>query len=800
MINRMLNRISPFRSVRARFSAVMGGSGIVLGFALTLFMEWKLEEGLHASVRDALNAVADEIAHELTADLTNRQREMVLMAHMIGTNTIVRMDSVQDVMDGLKSRQNAYAWIGMADVQGTVQSASAGLLTGQDVSSRPWFKAGLEGNFVGDPHDAVMLARFLAARPDGEPLRFLDVAAPVKDSQGNVRGVLAGHLYWDWVHKVVSSSVTKRRTKKDIEVLIADGEGEWLLSYNTDRNRQPANLRSAGADQAFLVTTQEVVIGSAARGPGWTVVVREDAHRAYAPIREARTLMLIFTAMFAGAFAWASWLIAGRMVRPIVQLADAAKGHTVEAPRQPGQPTPRAQYETSVLGEAMDRLVHHDRLTGLYNRAEVLQRLQGVIECAATQHVHGVLLLINLDNFSILNNVRGHHVGDQLLIAVAQRLRRIESSGALLARPGGDEFLVLMENQGADRAEVLQRADSFAQLALAEFQEPFVLDDGDYHCNVSIGVALVGDDSLTVDDVLKHAELAVLEAKKRGKGQAVMFDQRMQDALYERVQFEAALKAAIPNQLVAFFQPQMDQVAGLTGAEVLVRWRHPTQGMVSPAQFIPLAEQTGLIVPIGLWVVETACRQLRAWEGQPGKGHLVLAVNVSAKEFSRPDYVHGVQRILFSTGANPQRLKLELTESVLAHDVDEVVSRMQALKAMGISFALDDFGTGFSSLSYLKRMPLDQLKIDQSFVRDVTVNASDASIVRAVIALSQGLSLQVIAEGVETEEQRELLHRYGCASYQGYLFGRPVPIEEFEQHLPPPVAVEPLQPAGPASR
>eukprot|EP01030_Chromulinospumella_sphaerica_P002223 gene2223-2177_t len=424
----------------------MGGSGIVLGLALTLFMEWKLEEGLHASVRDALNAVADEIAHELTADLTNRQREMVLMAHMIGTNKIVRMDSVQDVMDGLKSRQDVYAWIGMADMSGTVQSASAGLLTGQDVSSRPWFKAGLEGNFVSDPHDAVMLARFLAARPDGEPLRFLDVAAPVKDSQGNVRGVLAGHLYWDWVHKVVSSSVTKRRTKKDIEVLIADGEGEWLLSYNTDRNRQPANLRSAGADQAFLVTTQEVVIGSAARGPGWTVVVREDAHRAYAPIREARTLMLIFTAMFAGAFAWASWLIAGRMVRPIVQLADAAKGHTVEAPRQPGQPTPRAQYETSVL-------------------------------------------------------------------------------------------------------EVLQRADSFAQLALAEFQEPFVLDDGDYHCNVSIGVALVGDDSLTVDDVLKHAELAVLEAKKRGKGQAVMFDQRMQDALYERVQFEAALKAAIPNQL-----------------------------------------------------------------------------------------------------------------------------------------------------------------------------------------------------------------------------------------------------------
>ncbi len=783
MINRMLNRISPFRSVRARFSAVMGGSGIVLGLALTSFMEWNLEASLHTSAREELNAVADEIAHELTEDLTSRQREMVLMAHMIGTNQLVQMDAVQDVMDGLKSRQTVYAWIGLADDRGVVQSASSGLLKGQNVSPRPWFSAGMEGNFVGDPHDAVLLARFLAARPDGEPLRFLDVAAPVKDNTGTIKGVLAGHLYWDWVYDVVSSSVAKRRKKTDIEVLIANRSGEWLLNYNTDRNRQPSNLRSVEADESFLVATQDVAIGSASYGPGWTVVVREDAHRAFAPIREARTLMLLFTALVAAVFAWASWLIAGRMVRPIVQLADAVKGHTAEVPWQPGQPTPRAQYETSVLGEAMDRLVHRDRLTGLFNRTEVLHRLQQVIDRAASQHVYGVLLLINLDNFSILNNVRGHHVGDQLLIAVAQRLRRIEDSGALLARPGGDEFLVLMDNQGTDRADVLQRADSVAQMALAEFDSPFMLDDGDYHCHVSVGVALVGDESVTVDEVLKHTELAMLEAKKRGKNQAVMFDQRMQDALYERVAFEAALQSAIPGQLVAFYQPQIDMATGLMGAEMLVRWRHPVQGMVSPARFIPLAEQTGLIVPIGQWVVEAACKQLRAWENQPGKGHLVLAVNVSAKEFSQPDYVQSVQRILFATGANPQRLKLELTESVLAHDVDEVVCRMQALKAMGISFSLDDFGTGFSSLSYLKRMPLDQLKIDQSFVRDVTTNASDASIVRAVIALSQGLGLQVIAEGVETQAQRDLLHQYGCTHYQGYLFGRPAPIEEFEQHI-----------------
>lgn len=782
MIDKMLNRISPFRSVRARFSAVMGGSGIVLGLALTAVMGWHLEDGLHASVREGLDRVADEIARELSDDLTNRQREMVLMANMIGAHRIVGADSVQAVLDSLKNGHDIYAWIGMADAQGVVQSASAGLLKGQDVSSRPWFAAGLQGNFVGDPHDAVLLAKFLAARSDGELLRFLDVAAPIKDPQGNVRGVLAGHLYWDWVNEVVSSAVSKRRKQINIEVFIANRGGDWLLMHNIDRHRQPANLRSAKADDSFLVATQDVVIGDASYGPGWTVVVREDAQRAFEPIHDAHMLMLLLTTLLAAVFACATWFIAGRMVRPIVQLADAVKSHTAEAPWQPGQPIRRAQDETRVLGEAMERLVHHDRLTGLYNRAEVLLRLQQVIDRAATQPVHGVLLLINLDNFSILNNIRGHHVGDQLLMAVAQRLRRIEDSGALLARPGADEFLVLVENQGGDPADVMQRAQSTAQLALAEFCTPFALEDGDYQCHVSIGVALVGDDSVTVDEVLKHTELAMLEAKKRGKNQAVMFDRSMQDALYERVQFEAALHAAIPSQLVLFYQPQIDEREGLTGAEVLVRWRRPTRGMVSPAHFIPLAEQTGLIVPMGLWVVEAACRQLRAWEGQPGKSHLVLAVNVSAKEFSQPDYVPAVQRILFATGANPQRLKLELTESVLAHDMDGVVGRMHALKAMGISFALDDFGTGFSSLNYLQRMPLDQLKIDQSFVRDITVNPSDASIVRAVIALSQGLGLGVIAEGVETEAQRDLLRRLGCTHYQGYLFGRPAPIDGFEQH------------------
>ncbi len=433
-----------------------------------------------------------------------------------------------------------------------------------------------------------------------------------------------------------------------------------------------------------------------------------------------------------------------------------------------------------MLGAAMDQLAHHDRLTGLFNRSELLARLQKAIEQARARHSFGALLLANLDNFTVLNNTRGHEAGDQLLVAVAVRLRQMEGAGAFLARIGGDEFLVLLEGLGRSPGLAQERAAILAATVLEQFAMPFVLEDGACSGQASIGVTVVGDEATTADEVLQCAELAMLEAKKRGKGQVAMFDQRMRDALHERVQFEQELKNAIPGQLVAFYQPQVHLSSNLQGAELLVRWKHPVQGMVSPARFIPLAEETGLILPLGRWVLETACRTLCEWAAHPGRSHLVLAVNVSAREFGDPGYLQGVRSVLHATGANPRRLKLELTESVLAKDVDEMVDKMQALKALGISFSLDDFGTGFSSLGYLKRMPLDQLKIDQSFVREIATNSNDVSIVRAVVALGQGLGLQVIAEGVETVEQRNLLARYGCACYQGYLYGRPAPIQEFE--------------------
>jgi EAL domain-containing protein (putative c-di-GMP-specific phosphodiesterase class I) len=291
-------------------------------------------------------------------------------------------------------------------------------------------------------------------------------------------------------------------------------------------------------------------------------------------------------------------------------------------------------------------------------------------------------------------------------------------------------------------------------------------------------MALVDRPSTAPELALNQAELAMQEAKRLGKRQAALFDEHLHERMVEQARFEQALQDAIPSQLVVLYQPQMDRHRVLTGAEVLVRWVHPQQGMVSPARFIPVAEQTGLIVKIGHWVLAQACAQLALWQHDSQRQHLMLAVNVSATEFRHPDYVKNVAAQLQSSGINPARLKLELTESVLASDVDAVVARMKQLKAMGVSFSLDDFGTGFSSLSYLNRMPIDQLKIDQSFVRDMLTDTGSDAIVRTIVALGNSLGLQVIAEGVETEAQFQRLVALGCLSYQGYLFGKPVPVSE----------------------
>ena len=444
--------------------------------------------------------------------------------------------------------------------------------------------------------------------------------------------------------------------------------------------------------------------------------------------------------------------------------------------------------ERKAAADHIERLAFYDPLTDLPNRRLLLDRLHHALTSSARHQRHGALMLLDMDDFKTLNDTLGHDVGDQFLVEVADRIRACVREGDTVARQGGDEFVVILEDLDRDDVAVME-AEQVAMKILHAVGQVYQLDltvNGGmratrrYHCTSSIGITLFRDASISVDELMKRADTAMYQAKAAGRNSLRFFDLDMQAAVTARAALDNDLGEAVrEGQFVLHYQPQVDSDGRRIGAEALVRWRHPRRGMVSPAEFIPQAELTGQILPIGHWVLETACAQLAAWSSRPEMAQLTLAVNVSARQFRHSDFVDQVRAIIENSGANPRRLKLELTESLLLDDVENVIAKMTALKGHGVGFSLDDFGTGYSSLSYLKRLPLDQLKIDQSFVRDVLTDPNDATIARTIVALAQSMGLAVIAEGVETEAQRDFLAASGCHAYQGYLFGRPVPAEEF---------------------
>ena len=429
-------------------------------------------------------------------------------------------------------------------------------------------------------------------------------------------------------------------------------------------------------------------------------------------------------------------------------------------------------------------LAYYDQLTGLPNRTLLLDRLKQTITASARSDSHGALLFIDLDNFKTLNDTLGHDQGDLLLKLVAQRLTHCVRAGDTVARLGGDEFVAVLGEMGIGDQEAANRAEFVGEKILDALNQSYPLDKVAYHCTPSIGVTLFKGNPTSIDDLLKQADLAMYKAKDAGRNALRFFDPDMETAVMERAALERDLRQAVhERQFLLHYQAQMLGAGRVTGAEALARWQHPRRGMVSPSEFIPLAEETGLILPLGQWVMETACSQLAAWSAGAETAHLTVAVNVSAKQFRDPGFVASVLDTLRRTGADPHRLKLELTESMLVENVEDIIEKMHALKAVGVGFALDDFGTGYSSLSYLKRLPLDQLKIDQSFVRDILVDANDAAIARTIVALAASLSLDVIAEGVETEAQRDFLAARGCRAYQGNFFSEPLPVAGFEEFV-----------------
>jgi predicted signal transduction protein with EAL and GGDEF domain len=364
---------------------------------------------------------------------------------------------------------------------------------------------------------------------------------------------------------------------------------------------------------------------------------------------------------------------------------------------------------------------------------------------------------------------------------VAKRLLLSVRECDTVARFGGDEFVLLLEDLSTETARAATQAQEVGEKVLQALSHTYLLDGNEFHCSSSIGVTLFAEHKQNLDELLKQADTAMYEAKKSGRNALRFFDPEMQAKLELRAQLESDLRQALLNQeFRLFYQIQVNYAGRALGAEVLLRWFHPQRGLISPMQFIPLAEESGLILPIGQWVLETACAQIKTWEQNASTRNLVLAVNVSAKQFSQPDFVTQVQAAVHHHAINPWKLKLELTESMLHENIEDTIATMNELKTIGIQFSLDDFGTGYSSLQYLKRLPLDQLKIDQSFVRNLTTDKADIVMVMTIVDLGMSFEVEVIAEGVETEAQLRMLHRYGCSNFQGYLFSKPVPLEEFE--------------------
>jgi diguanylate cyclase (GGDEF)-like protein/PAS domain S-box-containing protein len=430
------------------------------------------------------------------------------------------------------------------------------------------------------------------------------------------------------------------------------------------------------------------------------------------------------------------------------------------------------------------QLAFFDPLTRLPNRRLLLDRMGHALVTGARSGLSGAILFLDLDKFKTLNDTRGHAVGDQLLACVGERLRQSVRECDTVARLGGDEFVILLEGLEADpvgAADQVGHITAKIQLAL---NQAYLLDGEEHHSSPSMGVAMFRGQDAGADELLRQADLAMYQAKAAGRNTVRFFDPGMQAAVTAHARLEADLRLALTlNQFELHHQTQVDAAGQVTGTEALLRWRHPARGMVSPADFIPMAEESGLILPLGQWVLATAVETLQRWALQPALAGLTIAVNISARQFHSPQFVPEVLALLDRPGLDPQRLKLELTESLLLENVDAVIAKMHALKARGVSFSLDDFGTGYSSLAYLKRLPLQQLKIDQSFVRDIFEDENDVAIVRAIVTLGQSLGLQVIAEGVETVGQHQFLAGIGCEAFQGYLFARPQPVQSVEQRL-----------------
>jgi diguanylate cyclase (GGDEF)-like protein/PAS domain S-box-containing protein len=438
--------------------------------------------------------------------------------------------------------------------------------------------------------------------------------------------------------------------------------------------------------------------------------------------------------------------------------------------------------QTKKNTDEIERLAFYDQLTELPNRRLLHDRLKIALASSKRTGLKGALLFIDLDNFKILNDTLGHDIGDLLLREVAYRLTFCVRQSDTVARLGGDEFVVMLEDLDKNELEAGEEAKIVGNEILQTLNNSYQLSTHTYKCTSSIGITIFNGSEKSMDETLKQADIAMYQAKTAGRNTLQFFNQEMQISINNRAALEKNLHIALAEkQFQLYYQAQVHYENGVVGAEALVRWIHPEDGLIPPIHFISLAEETGLIVPLGQWILEEACQQIKRWESNLNTQHLQLAVNVSAKQFHQTHFLQNVRELLQNSQINPNRLKLELTESLLLDNVEETINKMDELKKLGICFSMDDFGTGYSSLSYLTKLPLNQLKIDQAFIRNIGIKSSDAVIIQTIIGMTKNLGMNVIAEGVETKMQQKFLQENHCDVYQGYLFSKPVPLLEFEK-------------------
>ena len=634
----------------------------------------------------------------------------------------------------------------------------------REVVANPVQRVMENGQIVGLANHTVLLAR------DGNEYQIADSAAPIRNARGEIVGVV-----------LVFSDVTEKyRTEEALH------EAQAILRAAMDQT--PAGIAIANASDGTLRYLNDaglLIHGKDQQSVVYGLGIDQNFSSLELFALDGRPLdsreIPLARAIQLGETGAREFVIrrADRSERIVMSRAAPirnARGEVVA-----GISVFLDITESKLAEERIKHLAFYDQLTGLPNRRLLFDRLEQALAGRSRHHRQGALLFIDLDHFKVLNDTLGHDVGDLLLQQVGKRLSACVREGDTVARIGGDEFVVMLDGLSPIDADAANQAELVGEKIQAALNQTYRFAHREHQGSASIGIALF-ESQLDVNELLKRADLAMYQAKAAGRNALCFFDPQMQAMVKARAALEADLREAIrQEQFVLHYQPQIDSSGTLIGAEALLRWQHPQRGLVAPGAFIPLAEEIGLILPLGQWVMVTACAQLVDWAQRPGFDHLMLSVNVSARQFHHEDFVNQVLAALGRSGAPPHRLKLELTESMLVENIEEVIAKMTLMRAKGVGFSLDDFGTGYSSLSYLKRLPLDQLKIDQSFVSDLLTDVSDEAIVRTVVALGQSLGLAVIAEGVENEAQKERLTSIGCHCYQGYYFARPLPLESFER-------------------